>query len=54
MPRISLQVAGQDLFHNNALILCYALQDQGVEVKLEVYPGVCHSFWVVAPSLTLT
>ncbi|KAL9620402.1 MAG: hypothetical protein Q9160_005102 [Pyrenula sp. 1 TL-2023] len=54
MPKIFLQVAGHDLFRDDGLILACALQDQGVEVKLEVYPGVCHSFWVFAPSMTLS
>lgn len=54
MPRTFLQVAGQDLFRDNGLILAYALRDRSVEVKLEVYPGLCHSFWVFAPSLTLS
>ncbi|KAH8882987.1 alpha/beta-hydrolase [Thozetella sp. PMI_491] len=54
MPRIFLQVAGHDLFRDDGLILAYALQDHGVEVKLEVYPGVCHSFWVFAPSMAIS
>ncbi|KAH8764816.1 Alpha/Beta hydrolase protein, partial [Diaporthe sp. PMI_573] len=54
MPKIFLQVAGHDMFRDDGLILAYALQDYGVDVKLEVYPGVCHSFWVFAPGLTLS
>ncbi|KAI0812843.1 alpha/beta-hydrolase [Xylaria sp. FL0064] len=54
MPKMFLQVAGHDLFRDNGLVLAYALQDRGVEVKLEVYPGVCHSFWVFAPDLTVS
>ncbi|KAI8627247.1 Alpha/Beta hydrolase protein [Xylariaceae sp. FL1651] len=52
MPRVFLQVTGHDLFRDDGLVLVYALRDRGVEVKLEVYPGVCHSFWVFAPGLT--
>ncbi|KAI1148129.1 alpha/beta hydrolase fold-domain-containing protein [Nemania diffusa] len=54
MPKIVLQVAGHDLFRDDGLVLAYALRDRGVEVKLEVYPGVCHSFWVFAPGLTIS
>lgn len=54
MPRVFLQVAGQDLFRDDGLVLAYALRDRGGEVRLEVYPGVCHSFWVFAPSLTVS
>ncbi|KAK8022523.1 hypothetical protein PG993_013290 [Apiospora rasikravindrae] len=54
MPKMFLQVAGHDMFRDDGLILAYALQDHGVEVKLEMYPGVCHSFWVFAPDLTLS
>ncbi|KAK7937727.1 uncharacterized protein PG986_014595 [Apiospora aurea] len=54
MPKMFLQVAGHDMFRDDGLILAYALQDRGVEVKLAVYPGVCHSFWVFAPDLTLS
>lgn len=54
MPKMFLQVAGHDMFRDDGLILAYALQDHGVEVKLEVYPGVCHSFWVFAPGLAIS
>ncbi|KAI0466955.1 alpha/beta-hydrolase [Xylaria cf. heliscus] len=54
MPRVFLQVAGHDLFRDDGLVLAYALQDHGVEVKPEVYAGVCHSFWVFAPGLTVS
>ncbi|KAK8041073.1 hypothetical protein PG994_014080 [Apiospora phragmitis] len=54
MPKMFLQVAGHDLFRDDGLILAYALQDRGVGVKLEVYPRVCHSFWVFAPGLTVS
>lgn len=54
MPKMFLQVAGHDMFRDDGLILAYALQDHGVDVKLEVYPGVCHSFWVFAPGLTVS
>jgi acetyl esterase/lipase len=54
MPKMFLQVAGHDMFRDDGLILAYALQDHGVDVKLEVYPGVCHSFWVFARGLTIS
>lgn len=54
MPKMFLQVAGHDMFRDDGLILAYVLQDHGVDVKLEVYPGVCHSFWVFAPGLTVS
>lgn len=54
MPKMFLQVVGHDIFRDDGLILAYALQDHGVDVKLEVYPGVCHSFWIFAPGLTIS
>ncbi|KAK8037665.1 hypothetical protein PG991_001011 [Apiospora marii] len=54
MPRVFLQVAGHDMFRDDGLVLAYALRDRGGEVRLEVYPGVCHSFWVFAPGLTVS
>ncbi|KAI1425599.1 alpha/beta-hydrolase [Xylaria sp. FL1777] len=54
MPRVFLQVAGHDLFRDDGLVLAYALRDRAVKVKLEVYPGVCHSFWVFAPGLAVS
>ncbi|KAI0404817.1 Alpha/Beta hydrolase protein [Xylaria palmicola] len=54
LPRVFLQVVGHDLFRDDGLVLAYALQDRGVEVKLEIYPGVCHSFWVFAPEMTVS
>ncbi|KAG8161965.1 hypothetical protein KVR01_007730 [Diaporthe batatas] len=54
IPKMFLQVAGHDMFRDDGLVLAYALQDHGVDVKLEVYPGVCHSFWVFAPNLSVS
>ncbi|KAK7972506.1 hypothetical protein PG988_006640 [Apiospora saccharicola] len=54
MPKVFLQVAGHDMFRDDGLVLAYALQDQGGDVRLEVYPGVCHSFWMFAPGLTVS
>ncbi|KAI1292593.1 alpha/beta-hydrolase [Xylaria venustula] len=54
MPRVALQVAGHDLFRDDGLLLAHVLSDYGVELRLDVYLGVCHSFWVFAPELTLS
>jgi acetyl esterase/lipase len=54
MPRTFLQVAGEDLFRDDGLVLSYAMQAAGAEVLVEVYPGVPHSFWVFAPSLKVS
>jgi acetyl esterase/lipase len=51
MPKMFLQVASHDMFGGDGLILAYVLQDHGVEVKLEVYPRVCHSFWETAMAM---
>lgn len=54
MPRMFLQVAGHNMFCDDELILEYTLQNHGIDVKLEVYLGVCHSFWVFAPGLMIS
>ncbi|OCL09520.1 alpha/beta-hydrolase [Glonium stellatum] len=54
MPRAFVQVAGADLFRDDGLVYAYALQGAGVEVRLETYPGVPHSFWVFAPALEVS
>jgi acetyl esterase/lipase len=51
MPRIHLQIAGADLFRDDGVILAYALQESGVPVKIDIYPGMPHSFWLFAPEL---
>ncbi|KAF2708720.1 hypothetical protein K504DRAFT_433168 [Pleomassaria siparia CBS 279.74] len=51
MPRTHIQVAGADLFRDDGIILAYALQDCGVDVKLNIYPGMPHSFWFIAPHI---
>jgi acetyl esterase/lipase len=50
-PRTYLQVAGADLFRDDSLILTSALRSHGVEVRLELYPGMPHSFWLWAAHL---
>lgn len=54
MTRVFLQVAGHELFRDDGLVLAYALGDRGVDVRVEVYRGVCHSFWVFAPGLAVS
>jgi acetyl esterase/lipase len=54
MPKVCLQVAGQDLFRDDGLVLGYALRDAGAQVRVDVYPGVPHSFWVFAPSVEVS
>jgi acetyl esterase/lipase len=52
MPRTHLQIAGADYFRDDGIVLAYALEDHGVDVKLDLYPGMPHSFWLFAPEVT--
>ena len=52
MPRTYIQVAGADYFRDDGIILAYALKDSKVDIKLDLYPGMPHSFWFFAPHVT--
>ncbi|KAF3347707.1 1-phosphatidylinositol-4,5-bisphosphate phosphodiesterase 1 [Verticillium dahliae VDG2] len=51
MPRVHLQVAGQDPVRDDGLIYEKALRAHGVETRLDVYPGLPHAFDGVFPQL---
>lgn len=51
MPRAFVQVAGMDLVRDDGILYAYALEDEGVEVRLRAYAGVPHTFWAFVPAL---
>lgn len=51
LPKAFIQVAGMDLVRDDGILYSYALDDAGVAVRLEAYPGVPHSFWAFVPNL---
>lgn len=49
LPRAFITIAGLDPLKDEAIAYARRMQVNGVEVKVEIYPGVTHAFQEFAP-----
>ena len=50
-PKTWIQVSTNDTLYSDGLCYAMALQEEGVDVRLDVVHGWPHTFWLVAPEL---
>ncbi|KAI0776521.1 Alpha/Beta hydrolase protein [Trametes elegans] len=51
LPRAYIQAMALDALRDDAVVYARVLEEAGVEVQLDVFPGVCHSFYYYFPGI---
>ena len=51
LPPVYFQVAGREYARDEALIYADVLKEEGVDVRVDVYKGLPHVFWILFPGL---
>ena len=52
LPPSYFQICGQDPLRDEALIVERAMREkEGIKTKVDVYPGLPHGFWSIAPTM---
>ena len=51
LPPVYFQVAGREFARDEALIYADVLKEEGSDVRVDVYKGLPHVFWVLFPQL---
>ena len=52
LPKTYLQICGMDVLRDEGLIYEEELKENEVDTKLDIYPGMPHTFWGAFPFLT--
>lgn len=47
------QAAEMDIWRDSAAFYCEKVRQAGNQVKLEIYPGVVHTWWSMYPQLSI-
>jgi len=55
LPASYFQICGMDPLRDEALVYERILrEDEGIKTKVDMYPGLPHGFWSIAPKLKVS